>query len=56
MLLAEFSNVLDKPGKAVSYTVNHKIDLPDPSAVAPHPHLYCMSEDELKAVKSTIKE
>ena len=33
-----------------------KIDLLDPSAVCPRPYLYRMSKDELKALKSTIKE
>ena len=56
MLLAEFSNVFDKPGKPVRHTVDYKIDLLDLSAVPPRPYLYCISEDELKAVKSNIKE
>ena len=34
--------------------IDHKIELVDPSASPPHPCLYCMSEDELKAVKATI--
>ena len=34
--------------------VDHKIKLLDPSASPPRPHLYHMSEDELKAVKATI--
>ena len=55
-LHVEFRGVFDKPGKPISHTVDHKINLLDPSAVAPCPRFYCMSEDELKAVKLTIKE
>ena len=56
MLLAEFSNIFNKLGKPISHTVDHKIDLLDLSAVAPSLYLYHMSEDKLKAAKSTIKE
>ena len=56
MLLAEFSNIFNKLGKPISHTVDHKTDLLDLSAVPPCLYLYCISEDELKAVKSTIKE
>ena len=55
-MLAEFSDVFDKPGKAVPHTVDHKIDLLDKSAVPPRPYLHGMSQDELKAIKLTIKE
>ena len=46
----------DKPGKPVSHTADHKIDLLALSAVPPHPCLHHMSEDKLKAVKATIAD
>ena len=36
--------------------VDHKIKLLDPYASIPCPHLYHMSEDELKAGKATITD
>ena len=55
-LLAEFKNVFGKPGKPVGQMIDHKIKLLDPSAALQCHHLYCMSEDKLKAVKSTFTD
>ena len=55
-LLVESSNVFDKPGKPVSSTVDHKINLLDLSAVLYCLRLYHISEYGLKAIKLTIKK
>ena len=56
MLLTEYADVFEAPGKLVAKAVHHKIDLIDPMAPSLHPELYQMLKDKLISVKCTISD
>ena len=50
-LLTEYVDVFEAPGKPISRTVDHRIDLIDLAAPPPHLQSYKILEDEFIAVK-----
>ena len=55
-LLTEYIDVFKAPGKPVSRSVDHRIDLIDPTALQLCPQSYRISEDELFAMKYTTSD
>ena len=56
MLLTEYDDVFEAPGKPLSRAVEHRINLINPTAPLPFPRLYRWSEDEFLTVKYTISD
>ena len=56
MLLTEYYDVFEAPGKPVARLVDHRIDFIDPTAPPPYPRLYRISEDEIFAIKHTFSD